>query len=70
MKAIEIINALNGFESLLDTDVMIKDSNENYVSIKSIDIDKDGDLCIVVDNKHYFKKVIERKTEIPESKNY
>ena len=70
MKAIEIINELNRFERLLDTDVMIKDSVENYVSIKSIGIDKDGDLFIAIDNKHYIKKMIEHKTEIPEAKKY
>ena len=70
MKAIEIINALNEFENLLDTDVVIKDCVENYVSIKNIDIDENGDIFIAIDNKHYIKKIIEHKTEILEAKKY
>ena len=70
MKAIEIINALNESENLLDADVMIKDCIGNYALIKSIDIDKNGDIFIAIDNKHYIKKIIEQKTEIPEAKRY
>lgn len=70
MKAINIINALNKYDQLLEIDVIIKDSFGNYSSIHDISMEKDGELIITIDNKHYIRKVSERKAEISESRKY